>query len=127
MTKKTTMVILSLFIGMGFCSVAEWLQNTLKLNSNNLSSVLGLIVVATFIEFKFAGRRFGSRVRVFVELACEVLAGIGSRSIIFPIIGIIPIIGPYLTDRIPINIIMILTTAVTAVATLEKSGTGSGE
>lgn len=75
---KLIVVFYAVLIGLGFYSLVNWLSFGLSLG--RIMGVVGLVVVAIFVERRYS---YNAGIRLFLEIARDVLGGLGSISFIY--------------------------------------------
>lgn len=75
--KKISVVIFAVLIGLGFYSFAGWFGDGITFSK--VMSVVGLIIVATFVERRYS---FNEGIWLVLEILRDALGGLGSLSIV---------------------------------------------
>ena len=100
--KKISVVIFAVLIGLGFYSFAGWFGDGITFSK--VMSVVGLIIVATFVERRYS---FNEGIWLVLEILRDALGGLGSLSIVH----LLPV---DLSESMSVVVMLASTMAVTA-------------
>lgn len=75
--KKITTVLFAILIGLGFYSIADWFNSGISFSK--VMSIVGLIIVATFVEHRWS---CNEGLYLVLEIGRDALGGLGSLAII---------------------------------------------
>ena len=100
--KKFTTVLFAILIGLGFYSIAGWFSDGITFPK--VMSIVGLILVATFVEHRWS---YNEGVYLVLEIGRDALGGLGSLAVV----QLLPI---ELSEELSV-VIMLAATAILAI------------
>lgn len=100
--KKISTIFFAVLIGLGFYSLVDWFSNGLTIE--RVMSVVGVAVVATFVERRYS---FNEGISLALEITRDVLGGFGS----LVVIDLLPV---ELSESLSV-VVMLIITAVLAI------------